>query len=234
MLQPHQPPELLFCQPQKRILEGVRRAEPCKRPTPKLCGNALMSLGVLGPSFICRDEQGLGNLVKRKREAGHKGAVERGGMKEWEEEKASQWGCLINVKVRRSTKLFLPGKSYVQIPAWKSLKIPGWSGSQWAQEVGQGLSVSGQLHMYYFLARMFFQPSSLTLQHHLSWLVSPFWFIPVHALLQNNGLQTVCAWVTWGSYGVQRARSHNTRVRSLLHVTGGRAVEKILWIIPAS
>lgn len=92
MLQPHQPSELLFCQAQKRILEGVRRAEPCKRPTPKPLSVRECSdeLGVLGPSFIYRDEQGLGNLAKRKRETGHKGAVERGGMKEWEEEKASQ------------------------------------------------------------------------------------------------------------------------------------------------
>lgn len=201
-----------FCQAQKRILEGVRRAEPCKRPTAKHLSvrECTDELRVLVPSFICRDEQGLQNLGKRKRETGHKGTVERGGMKEWEKEKASQWGFLSNVKVRRPTKLFLPGKSYVQIPAWKSLRIPGWSESQWAQEVGQGLSVSGQLHMYCFLTRMLFQPSSLTIQHHFSWLVSPFGFIPVHTLLQNNGLQTVCARVTWDSHGVQRARCPNT------------------------
>lgn len=90
-----------FCQAQKRIPEGVRRAKPCKRPTAKHLSVRECSdeLRVLVPSFICRDEQGLWNLGKRKRETGHKGAVERGGMKEWEEEKASQWGFLSNSKV---------------------------------------------------------------------------------------------------------------------------------------
>lgn len=92
MLQPHQPSEL-FCQAQK-ILEAVRRAEPCKRPTPKHLSVRECSdeLGVLVPSFICRDEQGLRNLGKIKRETGYKGSLERRGMKDWEEEKEANEG----------------------------------------------------------------------------------------------------------------------------------------------
>ena len=159
ILQPHQLSELLLLPgTEKRwIVEGVRRAKPYKRPTPKHLavwessdelGDLVMHLCPL--PFLCRDEDGVGSTGQGKREIGHQRAVERLGMKEWEEGKeASRWGFLSDVRVGRPTKLFLPGKSYFQIPVWKSLlKIPGWSGSQWAPEAGQGLYVSGLLHLF--------------------------------------------------------------------------------------